>query len=43
MLLNDGESPEALGLDGLGPQVASFSQGLDASIDAALGTPLAQG
>lgn len=40
-LLDDGESPEALGLDGLGEPVASFSQKLDAALGAALGTPVA--
>lgn len=41
-LLNDGESPEALGLGDLGDPAASFSQRLDATVDAALGAPLAQ-
>lgn len=42
-LLNDGETPAALGLDGLGDPAAALSQRLDASIEAALGSSLAQG
>jgi membrane protein len=40
-LLDDGESPDALGLDGLGDPVTAFSQKLDAAVDSALGTPVA--
>jgi len=42
VLLDDGEPPEALGLDNLNASVLSFSKKLDANIDAALAIPVAK-